>query len=74
MSIIFDEVKEMQNIYSEGSVPMEKVKSAEDKLGLQFADDYKEYVAHFGTISCNGHELTGISCDTNLDVDRKTME
>lgn len=61
-------MKERQDFYFEGTVSMEKIKNAEDKLGLQFADDYKEYVAHYGTISFNGHELTGISCDRNLDV------
>ena len=68
MSIIFDELKDRQDFYFEDTVSMEKIKMAEEKLGLQFADDYKEYVTHYGTISWNGHELTGISCDINLDV------
>ena len=68
MSIIFDELKYRHDFYFEGNVSLDKIKMAEDKLGLQFADDYKEYVAHYGTISCSGRELTGISCDEYLDV------
>ena len=68
MSGIFDEMKERQDFYFEGNVPLEKIKKAEKNLGLRFAKDYTEYVMQYGTISCNGHELTGISCDANLDV------
>lgn len=68
MKTVFDEMKEREDFYFEGIVPMKKIQMAEDKLGLRFADDYKEYVAHYGTVSCSGHELTGISCDIYLDV------
>ena len=61
-------MKGRKDFFFEGSVPMEKIKLAEKKIGLRFANDYIEYVMQYGTISCNGHELTGISCDAYLDV------
>ena len=61
-------MKERQDFYFEGIVPIEKIKMAEEKLCIRFANDYTEYLAQYGTISCNGHELTGISCDKYLDV------
>lgn len=68
MSMLFDELKERQDFFFEGTVSKKKIETAEQKLGLQFAGDYTEYVERYGTISCNGHELTGISCDAYLDV------
>lgn len=68
METIFDEMKLRQDFYFEGAVPIEKIYEAENKLGLRLAEEYKEYVMQYGTISCNGHELTGISRDACLDV------
>lgn len=68
MNKIFNEIKDREDFHFEGIVPRDRIKTAEDKLGLRFAGDYKEYVENYGTVSCNGHELTGISCDTYLDV------
>jgi len=68
MDCIFEMLKARPDFYFEGTVPLEAIKKAENQLGLRFAEDYKEYVMQYGTISCNGHELTGISCDTYLDV------
>jgi hypothetical protein len=40
----------------------EIIKQAEQKLGLQFSDEFREYLIAFGVASVYGHELTGI-CD-----------
>lgn len=46
----------------------ESIKTAEQKLGLQFASDYRKYVATFGAISFGNHELTGICNSKRLAV------
>lgn len=49
-------------------VDVSSVDEAQQKLGLSFAEDYREYVLAYGIASCNGHELTGISQSKRLDV------
>lgn len=50
------------------------VSQAEEKLGLLFADDYKQYVRRYGAVSFMNHELTGISSAPSLDVVAVTMQ
>jgi len=52
----------------EHGVTPQEIENAQRALGLTFADDYREYVKECGTASYEGHELTGISNDLNLDV------
>lgn len=61
--IMEDIVKIMSNMdmfISSGAVDENEIKVAEERLGLKFSDEYKEYVLAFGTASYYGHELTGI--------------
>ena len=44
------------------------IERAEEKLGLVFAPDYRQYVSSYGVASANGHELTGITSADRLDV------
>jgi hypothetical protein len=46
----------------------EEITMAEETLGLQFADDYRQYLAVPGVASFDGHELTGICNSKRLDV------
>ena len=48
------------------------IKTAEDKLGLVFCSDYRQYVSEFGAVSYYGHELTGVTNAPALDVVRVT--
>lgn len=48
------------------------IEQAETALCLQFAEDYKEYLREFGTVTFDGHELTGISSNKWQDVVENT--
>ncbi len=45
-----------------------EIESAQEKLGLKFADDYKTYLRKIGLACFDGHELTGICEDPRLNV------
>lgn len=58
------------------SVPATKeaIEQAESALHLQFAEDYKEYLLEFGSVTFDGHELTGISPNKWQDVVEATKK
>ena len=68
MSTISDIFLKKRDFYKEKGASREAIENAEQKLGVKFAKDYKDYLINFGSVSCCGHELTGISMDSNLDV------
>ena len=74
MSSIIDELKRKSFFYCEKGASIAEIKTAEDTLGIQFADDYRSCLIHYGAVSCGGHELTGISKDMNLDVVKVTIQ
>lgn len=47
---------------------MEEIIEAEKELGVNFADDYTEYVGKYGVISARGIELTGVTTHERLSV------
>ncbi len=72
MRNIIEELKKKRDFYAETGVSSEEIKKAEKTLGVEFSDDYKEYLQEFGSVSCSGHELTGFSADEALDVVKAT--
>ncbi len=74
MSTLIEELKKKGNFYCEKGASIEMIKKAEEVLNLRFADDYKEYLQQFGSVSCGGHELTGVSEDPELDVVKVTTK
>lgn len=68
MSTIVEALKGKSDFFCEKGASEEEIRNAEASLGLYFADDYKLYLQHYGSVSCGGHELTGISADKSLDV------
>lgn len=74
MSRLIDEFSKKSYFYSEKGASIDMISKAEDELGLKFAEDYKEYLQHYGAVSCGGHELTGLSQDLNLDVVKVTIK
>lgn len=46
----------------------EEIEKAEEKLGLKFSKEYREYLSEFGIGAYDGHEFTGISDIKRLDV------
>ena len=60
MSKIIEVIKELHKLARVGKIPLEDISNAEHQLCLNFAEEYKEYLAEFGAISAKGIELTGI--------------
>ena len=73
MSKLSEVLEHQIDFYCESGAATEEVEEAENRLGIKFAIDYKEYLQLYGSVSCAGHELTGISADRNLDVVSVTM-
>ena len=73
MSKISDVFSNKKDFYKENGASTEAIENAEKKIGVKFANDYKDYLVNFGSVSCCGHELTGISIDRNLDVVNATL-
>ena len=65
---IIELIKEQPNFYSLGSISEEEIILAEERLGINFADDYKSILLQFGAITFSGHELTGIFKSKRLNV------
>lgn len=68
MSSIVDILKSKNFFVCERGATPEEIGNAQSTLGLTFAEDYKTYLQECGTASYEGHELTGIGKDLNLDV------
>lgn len=63
MSDIIKLMLQKKPFVSSGAVTEKQIKEAENRLGVKFSKDYKEYLSAFGTASYYGHELTGICMD-----------
>ena len=59
MSII-DTIKSIELISNPHPASQQEIAIAEKKLCLKFANDYREYLRVYGSITFYGHELTGI--------------
>ena len=68
MNSIVEMLKNKKYFVCEKSVTLKEIENAQMMLGLTFAEDYRAYVQEYGSASYEGHELTGISKDLNLDV------
>ncbi len=68
MSLLIEKLKQINDFYCEKGVSEEEIKTAENMLGLVFPDEYKEYLQKYGSVSCGGHDLTGLSVDKTIDV------
>ena len=60
MSELLTVLKSQEGFISANGVDAERVAEAEEKLGLKFALDYKEYLLEFGVACIDGHEFTGL--------------
>lgn len=52
----------------------EEILQAEKELCVRFADEYHEYLEKIGLASVEGHELTGLTRDSRLNVVAVTKE
>lgn len=68
MGNIVKTIKQIGLFTKESPVSDADVLCAETELGVKFADDYREYVMHYGAIRICGLELTGITSKEHNDV------
>lgn len=68
MTNIMDKFGALPEFCSLTGVSEEQIASAEIALARRFADDYREYLAHMGIATANGHEFTGICNSKRLNV------
>ena len=61
MSKIINSIEKLTNLLHLKCASYEQISEAQKELGLQFADEYKEYMFEFGAILADGIELTGIA-------------
>ncbi len=59
-------LKSKEGFVSAKGVNADFVLKAEEKLGIKFASDYKEYLSECGVACIDGHEFTGL-IDSPLD-------
>ena len=52
----------------------EEINKCEKLLELSFSDEYKDYLINYGEVSFYGHELTGITDISRLNVVEVTLE
>ena len=68
MSDMITKLRAKPFFYSMGCVSEIQIIKAEQQLGMKFSGEYREYVAKFGIVSYEGHELTGICKSKRLNV------
>ena len=73
MSDIVDKILAISGLLSLGGCSDEQIKEAEEKLGLVFPAEYKDYVKQFGAISFTGTEWTGLNAVGYLNVITETL-
>jgi len=56
------------DLYKLTGASAEQVSQAEKSLGVNFANEYREYLITFGAASANAHEFTGICQSPRLNV------
>lgn len=74
MSDIVKQIQTLPDFFSLAGATEESISEAEKVLRLKFSDEYKEIVRSFGSVSVNGHELTGICQSARLNVICVTLE
>lgn len=68
MSDIIQALEAKQDLLFNGEISEAEIQSAERQLGLEFAAEYRKYLLKYGTAFYNGHELTGITKSSRLNV------
>ena len=65
---IVEAMKSKEDLFFGKGATSEEIRTAEERLGVSFAPDYKEYLKAFGIASVNGHEFTGLISSDRLNV------
>jgi hypothetical protein len=68
MSRLLTAIESINNLLHSKGCTMDEIKTAEDKLGVLFPVEYKEYLSKYGAISFQGTEWTGLNVDNYINV------
>ena len=68
MNKIVDALSKMEGLLSGKGVQDSIVNDAEEKLGLRFSEEYRQYLLAFGVAAVNGHEITGLGSSPRVNV------
>ena len=74
METIVDTLKSIPDYIGSNGRAEENIWEAESFLGVSFAADYRQYLKMIGLASFDGHELTGLTNISRLDVVTVTKE
>ena len=65
---VIDKIKNIPSVMFVGFTMESDILDAEIKLGLEFPQEYLNYLRTFGSIELCGHELTGLGVEGKLNV------
>ncbi len=68
MGKFIDLLKSFDDFFAAKGAEDSAIACAEEKLGLKFSDEYKEYLRAYGVASADGHEFTGFIESKRLNV------
>lgn len=74
MSAFVDTLRKCKLFFSKPGASDSQISRSQSTLGLEFANEYKEYLREYAVVSVNGHEITGIFPGTRFDVVEATEE
>lgn len=68
MGKIISAIKKLENLRHLEPATNEQIDIAQNQLGLNFSEEFKQYIQKYGVISAKGIELTGITASPRLSV------
>lgn len=71
---ILEIIKSLKDVRFLGGANETQILEAESLIGLEFSDEFKEYVKEYGAVSAYGFELFGVSKSKRLDSASVTLE
>ncbi len=74
MSKIVDMISGIEGMKAIGSCTAEQLEEAQKRLGINFPEEYKDYLMSFGTVRFNGVELCGLNVDGYINVVEATEQ
>lgn len=74
MELWLDQIRENNLFRMAFPASQEEIEAAENKLGLTFASEYKEFLSSVGACVCFQHEIKGITDNVTLNVVSATEE
>lgn len=74
MSQLTDKLKCAKDFFGRKPAEPDDIASAEAALGVEFAPEYRSYVAELGAATIHGHELTGVCTNKLVNVVDQTVK